>query len=74
MIFTFEEALAAVCGPMVVAEVVDGSSAVKEQSILAGFQRERAVCALVKLVAVLRVGVRLETVRLRARANVLIGR
>jgi hypothetical protein len=71
---TFKETIAAVGGPVVIAKVVDGSSAIEEQSILTGFQRERAVGALVKLVAVLRVGVRLESVILRARAQVLIGR
>jgi hypothetical protein len=72
--YTFKETIAAVGGPVVIAKVVDGSSAIEEQSILTGFQRERAVGALVKLVAVLRVGVRLESVILRARAQVLIGR
>jgi hypothetical protein len=73
-VYTFKETIAAVSGPVVIAKVVDGSSAIEEQSIFASFQCERAVGALVKLVAVLRVGVRLESVILRARAQVLIGR
>lgn len=74
MIFTFKDAFAAVGGPMVIAKVVDGSSAIKEQSILASLKRQGSICALVKLVAVLRVSVCLKTIRLRARTDVFIGR
>lgn len=70
----FKNAFAAVGGPMVIAKVVDGSSAIKEQSILASLKRQGSICTLVKLVAVLRVSVCLKTIRLRARTDVFVGR
>lgn len=49
----------AVHGPVVVAVIVHRSLAVKEQSVLAGLQRESAVGAKEELVAILGVRVRL---------------
>lgn len=61
----FVNAFAAVGGPVVIAKIVNGSGTVEQQTIFASLQRQRAVSALVKLIAVGRVSVSLETVLLR---------
>jgi len=70
----FVDAVAAVGVPVIFAVVVNASLAVKEQTILASLQSQGAIFALVKLVAVLRVGIQLKTVRLGARADLAVSR
>ena len=59
---------------MVIAIVVGGSLSVKEQTILASLQRQSAVLALVKLIAVVRVRVQLQAVRFWTWANISVHR
>lgn len=69
---TFVNAFAAVGGPVVIAKIVNGSGTVEQQTIFASLQRQRAVSALVKLIAVGRVSVSLETVLLRTWSDVFV--
>lgn len=68
------DAAFAIHTPVVVAVVVHSAPAVKEEAVLACLQGEGSVLALVELVAVFRVGIGLETVRLGARGNVAVRR
>lgn len=59
-------AISAVHSPVIVAVIVDRSMAIEEEAVLAIFEGQCAVCAEEERVAVLRMGVRMHTVRIRA--------
>lgn len=63
---TFGFTVAAFDGPVVVAVMISGSFAVVQQTVAALFQCQRAVGAQIELVAIIRMGVRLFAVFLRA--------
>lgn len=62
---TFGFSVAAIDGPVVVAEVVGGALAVVQQTVAALFQRKCAVRAQVELIAIIGVRVRLFAVLFR---------
>jgi len=55
----------AVHSPIVVAMIVYGSLAIKEQAVLTGLQGQSAVCAEKKLITIFRMRIRLFSVFLR---------
>lgn len=63
---TIEFASSALNSPIVVAVIVNVAFAIEQKTILARFQRQRAICAQEKLITIIWMSVSLFAIRIRA--------